>query len=806
MTDVLAGGLPGSFLAALAERLEGVTVHPAPDASEVLAALERKPWGAVLLDHSLPGAGAEEVLLRLRERPGGPPVFYVAERGIGAEASHRLVETLRVRRLLFHPLDVDEVARQLSVAVGAARVAPAAAPGAGAGGGAGLSIALSALWEKFRDTTFRRVDTVESAALALLEGPLGEEQRRTAEREVHKLAGSVGTFGFAEASRVAREMELLFQGARPLEEAEVLRLSELAVALRRELDRPHPEAQEGGDAAEEGDARPRLLVVSGDAEHAGRVALEAEGRSLAARVAAGVPQARTMLARGIPDVVLLDLPSGAAAEEGLRFLRELRTLAPATPVLVLTGDDSFADRIRVARLGGRAFLQKPVPPTQVVDAVLGVLQRSAVSGQRVLAVDDDPHVLLVLRALLEPAGLQVSTLDDPLDFWEALESVRPDILVLDVDMPHVSGVELCRVVRNEPRWSTLPVLFLTGHVDAETVHRVFQAGADDYVSKPFVGPEVLTRIENRLERIRLHRLLAETDALTGVANRARSEERITHLLRLAVRHRQRFSLAVLDLDDFKKVNDRWGHSTGDEVLRRVGKLLQRSFREEDVVGRWGGEEFVVGMYGTAKEDGVQRLADVMERLRESEFTVGEETFRTAFSAGVAEFPGDGADLPALYRSADQVLYRAKETGKARVLPAGWVPGERERTGLVDVVLVEDDEALAGLLLHTLETRGYSAEWIRDGDAAVQALSGANPPIRGRVVLMDVDLPGRSGLAVLQELARTGVVERSRVIMLTVRAGETEVLRTLEMGAFDHVAKPFSVQVLLQRIRRAMQEG
>jgi diguanylate cyclase (GGDEF)-like protein len=289
-----------------------------------------------------------------------------------------------------------------------------------------------------------------------------------------------------------------------------------------------------------------------------------------------------------------------------------------------------------------------------------------------------------------------------------------------------------------------------------------------------------------------------------VANRRRSDELMGQLLHLAVRNRTPFALALLDLDHFKAVNDRYGHGMGDEVLRRVARLLERGFRAEDVVARWGGEEFVVGMYGMDKDDAVRRLESVLEQLRDESFELpGAEPLRVTFSAGIAQFPADGEDLPALYRVADATLYQAKQAGRDRVLPAGWAPDRPDRAGQVDVLVVEDDPALARLLLHALETRGYTSKWIADGREAAEALTGSRPALRARLILLDVDLPGMDGHAVLRRLSRDRVLERTRVIVLTVRAHEAEVVQALEEGAFDHVSKPFSVPILLQRIRKAM---
>ncbi|HEX5724179.1 MAG TPA: response regulator [Longimicrobiaceae bacterium] len=669
-----------------------------------------------------------------------------------------------------------------------------------------VAAAVVEAWERFRGPVLARVDAVERAALAVLEGRLDEEVRREAEREAHKLAGSVGTFGFAQGSRIAREVERILQESTALEQAEALRLTDLVVALRRELARAPslPAAEPASGAAPAGPADlPLLLVVDGDAELAERVAMEASGRGMRARVALTLADARVAVAEEAPAVVLLDLALDGE-DAGLELLRELAARTPPIPAVVLTARSSFTDRVEVARLGGVGFLQKPVAAGTAVEAVRVVLRRGDAGRSTVLAVDDDPAVLAAVQALLQPQGVEVRVVDDPLRFWDALEAVHPDLVLVDVDMPHFDGIELCRVMRNDGRWSATPVVFLTTRNDAGTVQRVFAAGADDFVVKPIVGPELVGRITNRLERVRLHRALADTDPLTGVANRRRSEELMQQLLHLAMRQQQPLSLAILDLDHFKRVNDRHGHGTGDEVLRRVARLLQRSFRAEDVVSRWGGEEFVVAMFGMDKDDGVQRLAEVLDALRQESFgDLDGGELRVTFSGGVSQYPPDGADLATLHRAADAALYQAKESGRDRVLPAGWTPERPGAVESVDVLVVEDDEALAKLLLHALETRGYRSRWISDGAEAAARLTGSRPSLRARVVLLDVDLPGMDGHVLLRTLGRERVLERTRVIVLTVRSHEAEVVQTLEEGAFDHVPKPFSVPVLLQRIRRAM---
>jgi len=320
-------------------------------------------------------------------------------------------------------------------------------------------------------------------------------------------------------------------------------------------------------------------------------------------------------------------------------------------------------------LGGRSFLTKPIEPAQVLEAVQELLQRSRSQQEKVLAVDDDPVLLELIGQYLNPWGVKLTTLEDPRQFWSILAANNPDLLILDVEMPHIDGIELCKVVRNDSNWNSLPIIFLTARHDPQTILRIYEAGADDYIPKPVTEPELVTRIFNRLERNYLLRSLAETDQLTGVSNRRQSTKELTKYLRLCQKYCQPLCLAVLDLDYFQSINEQYGYSTGDRILKRLGQILQQRFRSEDVIARWNGTKFLVGMYGMNKQDGTKRLNELLQTFRQEVFPIGErrEPLQVTFSAGVADYPSDGQDLPSLSQAANNALQLAKNTGRNRVL-------------------------------------------------------------------------------------------------------------------------------------------
>ncbi|HLZ28747.1 MAG TPA: diguanylate cyclase [Chloroflexota bacterium] len=302
---------------------------------------------------------------------------------------------------------------------------------------------------------------------------------------------------------------------------------------------------------------------------------------------------------------------------------------------------------------------------------------------KVLVVEDGRTARKMLKSAVERLGHDCLTAADGTEAWDLFRAEGADVIISDWLMPGIEGPELCRMVRANPGPYTYFVL-LTAFGDRSHALEGMRAGADDYLSKTLdaddlhlrlIAAERVTGVHKRLaEQDVSLRALAEVDQLTQLANRHKSTELITQYLALARRKGMPLSLVVIDIDHFKQVNDRYGHTTGDDVLRRISATMRRSFREEDVVARWGGEEFVIGMYAVGTADSVTRLYRVLDAVR-AEVFVGPDgsEFGVTFSAGVAEFPHNGADLHALYRSADEALYSAKDAGRARVVASQASP-------------------------------------------------------------------------------------------------------------------------------------
>ncbi len=398
-------------------------------------------------------------------------------------------------------------------------------------------VALAGVWNRFQEKISQQVSVLEQAAAEVLQDTLRPDLRAQAEQHAHTLAGSLGTFGLSKGSQIARKIQHLFEAKKPITLKDGKHLQKLVESLRKEIER----SQAGQVSATQThpDERPRLLIVDSDRQLGHELLIKAELQGIRAKLVTTLSEARENIYHDHPHVMLLDPAVENTTEEGMALLGEVLQQMPPVSVVVFTAHSSLGDRVEVARLGGRAFLQKPLPTNEVLQAVTYLLHPSDTKAEAVvMVVDDDPQLLDTLRTLIEPWGLKVIALDDPRRFWETLEACSPDLLILDIKMPYLSGVELCQVVRNDSRWSALPILFLTAHTDHTTVNQVFAVGADDFISKPIVGPELVTRIINRLERVKLLRRLTKNDPLKTAFNHQatseQSQDKSKEQLRLAL--------------------------------------------------------------------------------------------------------------------------------------------------------------------------------------------------------------------------------------------------------------------------------
>lgn len=357
-------------------------------------------------------------------------------------------------------------------------------------------------------------------------------------------------------------------------------------------------------------------------------------------------------------------------DESFKLARELRNLPgyETLPLAFISGNALVKDRVEAAHAGASLYLDKPLESDSLEKAVEHLVAIRTGGRPRILLVDDDEFFANTIALILRNEGVVVRILTDPNKILEVMQDFPPELLLLDVMMPGITGFEVCRMLRQIPRWQDLPIVFLTGQTGVENRLEAFRSGGDDYLPKPVVNEELLTRVKVRLDRARMLKDRSDKDTITGLLLRRAFSEQLAQLLADGQRNKSVFTICLLDVDKFKNVNDTYGHLAGDKVLAGLGQLLARRFRVEDLRGRWGGEEFILGFRRESKETMHAAINRVLAEFREMVFNGDDgQEFKCSFSGGMASYPEDGESIYELIQTADARLYEAKKQGRNRII-------------------------------------------------------------------------------------------------------------------------------------------
>jgi DNA-binding response OmpR family regulator len=367
--------------------------------------------------------------------------------------------------------------------------------------------ALTAIWSKSQAQRKQQLASLEQTIKALSLGKLEISDRLSAILTAHSLAGNLGQFGLDQAAQLAKGIEQQLQDDLTQSSPKLSLLADKLAALTKELGN---QTQIAAQIAQKlADDSPLLLIVSHDQQLIAQLVAEATQQGIRTKIISNPREVETWLEarqgnhQQLPHAVLLTIsfaegePESPSREEYLALIAEFKLLTPSIPVIVVADRDRFQDRLLVARHGGKFFLTQPVNSQQMIALCQTASQYSSL-GKKIMIVDDDIELLQTLPTLLEPWGFKLTTLDDPRQFWDVLQAVAPDLLVLDIEMPHLSGIELCKVLRTHTYWCRLPVLFLSVHQDDNIHEEAFASGANDFVNKPVFAPQFAHRILNCL--------------------------------------------------------------------------------------------------------------------------------------------------------------------------------------------------------------------------------------------------------------------------------------------------------------------
>jgi len=535
---------------------------------------------------------------------------------------------------------------------------------------------LEILRNRFRDKTIREIEGLVASIFNASQSPEAISEVVAAYQLLHRLAGSAGTLGFAQLGEQARKLEIAIK---PLADqvaegadSERIRLqltqllaggcendvvglgSLLGVAspISTEWHKPRP-AESGNQSV--------LLILEPDQE---LTELISQGLALYGYQLRSLNHGQQW-PDSMNDVDLVLVRDTLLQDERALWLPRLRSL----PVICFSEAHDFTTRYRLACFGVDACVDEPQDIPALADRVEQLLAEGlATLTGRVMIVDDDSELLEHYRLVLASGGLQVRTLDDPSRLLSELSEFRPDILLMDVQMGQYDGPILARMLRFQAEWLSLPIIFFSSEEDRDLQLDVLARGGDDFVTKP-VSDEFLVRTARiRCYRARQLSKLVSLDSLTGLLKHALAKIELNREYARCARSGHSSVVVMLDLDHFKKVNDSYGHGTGDMVIKALSNLLRHRLRNTDIIGRYGGEEFVIVLTECSLEKAVEVLEALCQDFARLLFSGGNEEFSVTFSAGVAALSAYESGEQAI-EAADRAFYQRKRAGRNGVTVA-----------------------------------------------------------------------------------------------------------------------------------------
>jgi len=451
--------------------------------------------------------------------------------------------------------------------------------------------------------------------------------------------------------------------------------------------------------------RRRILIVDDDPLNVKLLASKLPADQFEPVTAFSGQEALRMTLKDPPDLILLDIMMPEM--NGYEVSQWLKT-NPATqdiPIILVTALDGAEDKIKGFEAGADEFLNKPVNTIELLARINSLLrlkyyreqllsrtlsEKGFSGGQttpdpaeavrppvKILIVEDDEKDARMIQEYFAGESYHLETVNTGEAALDRVQNEAFDLVLLDVLLPGVDGFEVCQRIKGLHQTQDLQVVLITCLPDLENKIKGVEQGADDYLIKPINGRELKARVKvlvkkkHYIDQLRnnFERALnsAIYDGLTGLHNQTYFKKFLEMELKRADRQRYPLGLMIIDIDDFKKINDRFGHLTGDLIIKDLAQLIKKNIREVDLSARYGGDEFVVVLPYTDQTETVsiiERIQKAVARYRQSEKTLLQQEPLT-LSFGVAFFPYQGTAMEELIRNADQTLYRSKQEGKNR---------------------------------------------------------------------------------------------------------------------------------------------
>ncbi len=516
-------------------------------------------------------------------------------------------------------------------------------------------------------------------ALDILEfQPSDENALKDLRRVFHGLGGSGTTYGFDQVTEIGlwgeQECDHLLKDKIAPTVAQISRWRGFSDELQKVFERgrgEHQPSEKKGEPVQAATFRPfQILIVDDDPDICHSISGLLQDQGMIVRTANDKSSAMDAVHELMPDGMVVDVLLGV--DSGYELVEHVRNFpgGDAPAILMISTLSGFYDKVESLSCGSDGFFEKPVDWEVLTQRLRYLLLRERYDPPRILSVEDDEDQAAFLRAVLQSAGYKVRVCGDPGQFEADLISFHPDLVIMDIILPEITGIDLVRYLRQHEQYTTLPVLFLSTQGQMKVRIETVRAGGDDHLVKPVAPGLLLSTVAARIERSRFLKSLIDRDGLTKLLTHSAFLERARAVVGQKTRKGHRNSVLVLiDLDHFKEVNDTYGHTVGDRVLAGLASLLRRRLRQTDTIGRYGGEEFAVLIDDLRKVEAVRLMNRLLDEFSHMEHRAPDsKSFHVTFSAGIAML-NRKMTLGQWIEAADKALYAAKAQGRRRVRAA-----------------------------------------------------------------------------------------------------------------------------------------
>lgn len=742
----------------------------------------------------------------------------------------------------------------------------------------GFQEKLQQLRQEYTDLLPLRLKEIDMAWIAVRDNPDQGDTLRQMRAFVHTLAGSGATFGFAELSARASKLEGviddLIEDTKQLSRLEQP-ISEGIRSLHKAANHgaPPPETptftpQEEDETIQEVTLGKVIFWLGGDATYGRSVAAQLGWFNYQVPIYTDVDDFWEAFEKEKPDVVIVDKGDTEFPFPDAEEIMQRCSNKKVPSICVCPQGSGLAFWLKEIRSGATTCINRPVSLFQLLEKLDPLTFAWKEEPYRLFIIDDDVNLARNIATILTKAGMEVEVETNAVRVPDALAEFHPDLILIDLYMPECSGLELARLIRQDKRYLTVPIVYLSAETEINKRLEALEAGADDFILKPVKLRFLYHALSSRIKRARRLRDFYERDVLTGLYNHTTFQEELRTLLWQGIQNKSTLVVALIDLDRFKAINDHHGHQMGDQVLQTLAIKLKRRFGRSAIVARYDGASFVLAFPGAD----IDRVEKSMNEAREDFGHVDHEAeasvFEASFSCGLAHYPAYG-NATDLLEACQKALIKAKAMGRNQVValtdsgilsvpdvggPVPLSPGETT-DGLVfleddtadevflddddsfvgdelledvtenslevteddpiptesaqwgkgrKIVVVDDDRQLLQVLTSFLTNQGFEVYGAPTGDEGYELVVEHHPSM----VIIDLLLfPGIHGFELCKKIKTNGHLRGTRIILMTaVYKDYRYQVEGKEAGGDAFIIKPINFVELVEKMRPLLDGG